>query len=210
MVVILGLFYFGQDERIADEAAVRRAVENSVHWVLEQGYRHVLIEINNECNVKYDHAILRPDRVHELIELAKGLTRDGRRLLISTSYGGGTIPRANVISAADFLLLHGNGVQDPARIAEMVQQTRHACGDRPVPIVFNEDDHFEFEQADNNLKRAVGEYASWGYFDYRMQNEGYDDGYQSVPVNWGISSDRKRQFFEAVRAITGEFKQERQ
>ncbi len=27
--------------------------------------------------------------------------------------------------------------------------------------------------------------------------------YQSVPVNWGISSARKRGFFEVVRAMTG-------
>jgi hypothetical protein len=203
MVVILGLFYFGQDERVADEAAVKLAVENSVQWVLEKGYRNVLIEINNECNVKYDHAILKPDRVHELIDLAKGVTRDGRRLLVSTSYGGGSIPRANVVGAADFLLLHGNGVQEPARIAEMVQQTRLACGERPRPIVFNEDDHFSFDQADNNLTRSVSEYASWGYFDYRMGTEDFDEGFQSVPVNWGISSERKRQFFEKVREITG-------
>jgi hypothetical protein len=36
-----------------------------------------------------------------------------------------------------------------------------------------------------------------------MQNEGFDDGYQSVPVNWGISSARKRAFFDLLRQITG-------
>src|SRR5436305_1990050 len=68
MVVILGIFYFGQDERVADEAAVIRAVDATIDWLQARGDRHVLIEINNECNVpKYDHAILKPDRVHELI-----------------------------------------------------------------------------------------------------------------------------------------------
>src|SRR5262249_12704712 len=43
---------------------------------------------------------------------------------------------------------------------------------------------------------------SWGYFDYRMQGEGYDDGFQSAPVNWGISSARKRSFFGLVKEIT--------
>ena len=71
MVVILGVFYFGQDERLEDEAAVLRALDNAVDWVLDRGYRNVLIEVNNECNVRYDHAILRPDRVHELIERVK-------------------------------------------------------------------------------------------------------------------------------------------
>lgn len=204
MVAIVGLFYFGQDERLLNEAAVKRAVENAVRWVLDRGYRNVLIEVNNECDVRYDHDILKPERVHELIEMVKAMRRDGRRLLVSTSYGGKKIPRENVVRSADFLLLHGNSVTDPAAIADMVQVTRKVPGYRPVPIVFNEDDHFDFEKPDNNMLRSIGQYASWGFFDYRMKDEGFDEGYQSVPVNWGISSARKRAFFEKVREMTGE------
>ena len=91
MVAIVGYFYFGQDQRVKDEAAVRRGVLNATNWLLDGGYGNVLVEIDNECNVKaYDHEILKPQRVHELIELAKGATRGGRRLLVGTSYGGGT------------------------------------------------------------------------------------------------------------------------
>jgi hypothetical protein len=203
MVVILGIFYFGQDQRLADEEAVKRALDRAVDWVLDHGYKNVLIEVNNECNVRYDHDILRPERVHELIERAKGRTRGSRRLLAGTSYGGGTIPKENVVRASDFLLLHGNGVGDPARIAQMVRQTRHIPGYRPMPILFNEDDHFDFDKPQNNFVAAISEYASWGYFDYRMRGEGFDDGYQSVPVNWGISSPRKKAFFGKLKEITG-------
>lgn len=203
MVVILGLFYFGQDERLKDEAAVIQATDNALAWLFDKGYRNVLIEVNNECNVRYDHAILKPERVHELIERVKGTTRNGRRLLVGTSYGGGTVPKENVVKASDFLLLHGNGVKDPARIAEMVRQTRKVPGYRPVPILFNEDDHFDFEKPANNFVAALGEYASWGYFDFRMAGEGFDEGYQSVPVNWGVSSARKRAFFKLLAEITG-------
>jgi hypothetical protein len=73
-----------------------------------------------------------------------------------------------------------------------------------MPILFNEDDHFDFDKPDYNFKSAIMEYASWGYFDYRMDGEGFDDGYQSVPVNWGISSPRKKAFFERLREIAGE------
>ena len=163
----------------------------------------MLIEVNNECNVRYDHAILKPDRVHELIDRVKARHRDGRRFLVGTSYGGGTVPKENVVKASDFLLLHGNGVKDPARIAEMVRQTRKVPGYRPMPILFNEDDHFDFDKPANNFVAAVGEYASWGYFDFRMAGEGFDDGYQSVPVNWGISSPRKKGFFKLLSEITG-------
>ena len=203
LVVILGCFYFGQDERLANEAAVVRGVDNVVRWILDHGWRHVVIEINNECNVRYDHAILQPKRVHELIERVRNTTCEGRRLLVSTSYGGGTIPGENVVRAADFILIHGNGVSDPERIAGMVRNTRAVPGYAPKPIVFNEDDHFAFDQPRNNFVAAVSEHASWGYFDYRMKGEGFDEGYQSVPVNWGISSERKRGFFRLLSEITG-------
>lgn len=203
MVGILGVFYFGQDQRLADEAAVKRALDNAVSWLQDRGYTNVILEVNNECNVRYDHAILQPDRVHELIEQAKSRTRGGRRLLVGTSYGGGTIPKENVVRSSDFLLIHGNGVKDPQRIAEMVRQCRAVPGYRPMPILFNEDDHFDFDQPDYNFKSALSEYASWGFFDFRMQGEKFDDGYQSVPVNWAISSPRKKAFFGRLREITG-------
>jgi hypothetical protein len=122
---------------------------------------------------------------------------------VSTSYGGGAIPRENVVRASDFLLLHGNGVKQPARIREMVHQTRAVPGYRAMPVLFNEDDHFDFDQPENNFVTAVSERASWGYFDFRMKGETFDDGYQSVPVNWGISSARKRGFFKLLAEITG-------
>jgi hypothetical protein len=75
MVAILGVFYFGQDERLEGEPAVLRALDRAVDWVLDRGYRNVLIEVNNECNVRYDHPVLRPDRVHELIERVKARRR---------------------------------------------------------------------------------------------------------------------------------------
>jgi hypothetical protein len=202
MVVMLGLFYFGQDERLKDEAAVCRAVDNSLDWLFERGYKNVLIEVNNECNVRYDHAVLKPDRVHELIERVAKRTRDGRRFLVSTSYGGGTVPRENVVRAADYLLLHGNGVSDPDKLAAMVRQTRKVPGYRPVPILVNEDDHFDFDRPKNNLLAALGEYCSWGYFDPGKND--YADGYQSPPVQWGITTDRKKAFFAKVKEITGE------
>ncbi len=203
MVAILGIFYFGQEKLLRDEAAIENAVSQTADWVLGKGYRNVLLEINNECNVRYQQPILQPARVHELISRAKDVTRDGRRLLVGTSYGGRrTIPGANVVAVSDFLLLHGNHVDDPDAIRQMVRDTRQIEGYTPKPILFNEDDHFGFELADNNFLAALDEYASWGYFDYRTESEGHDDGYQCVPVNWTISSPRKRGFFELARKIS--------
>lgn len=203
MVVILGYFYFGQDQRLKDEAAVLRAVDNATHWLFERGYRHVLVEINNECNVRYDHPILQPRRIDELIQRVRDKASEGRRLYVGTSYGGGTIPGEKVARVSDFLLLHGNGVSEPDKLADMVRRTRKAPGYFPKPILFNEDDHFAFDKPKNNFTAALGEYASWGYFDFRMKGEGFAEGYQSVPVNWRISSARKLGFFRLLAEVTG-------
>jgi hypothetical protein len=203
MVVILGCFYFGQDQRLTDEAAVIRATDNITNWLLDQGYRNVLVEVNNECDGWYDHAILNPERVHELIERVRATKRGDFHLLTGTSYKGGKLPRPNVVAASDYLLLHGNGVSNSEKIVKMVRATRKLAGKTPKPILFNEDDHFAFDQPGNYFATAVGERASWGYFDFRMKGEGFDEGYQSIPVNWGISSDRKRGFFKLLAEITG-------
>ncbi len=203
MAPIVGFFYFGQDERFTDEKAVISAVENAVDWILEKGYTNVLIEVNNECNVRYDHEILQPERVHELINLVKSKEKDGRRLLVSTSYGGGAVPKENVVKSSDFILLHGNGVKDPHKITAQVEATRNVAGYSGQPILYNEDDHFDFDQELNNFTAATAAYASWGFFDYRMKDEGFEQGYQSVPVDWGINSERKKGFFNLLKEITG-------
>ena len=204
MVVILGYFYFGQDQNLEDEAAVLRATDNATRWILDHGYRNVIIEVANECNNRaYDRAIIKADRVHELIRRIQAVERDGRRLLVGVSYNGNTLPGPEVVEASDFVLIHGNGVKDPARITEMVELVRAMGEYRPMPIVFNEDDHYDFEKDVSNMTAAVAAYASWGFFDFRRDGEGFDEGYQSVPVNWEISSERKRGFFEKVTEITG-------
>lgn len=202
MVAIVGYFYFGQDQRVKDEAAVRRAVANATNWLLDTGHKNVLVEIDNETNVRaYDHDILKPQRVHELIEYAKTLNRGGRRLLVGTSYGGGTPAEANVVKASDFLLLHGNGPDDPSRIHKMIQTSRSRDTWRPMPVLINEDDHFRFSDPENHLMAALSEYVSWGYFDPGKSD--YSDGYQCPPVNWGINTERKQQFFRTLKEITG-------
>ena len=35
-----------------------------------------------------------------------------------------------------------------------------------------------------------------------LSARGFDEGYQSVPVNWGMSSARKKGFFELVSSMS--------
>ncbi len=204
MVVILGYFYFGQDQYLEDEKAVLKAVDATTQWILDKGYENVLVEVNNECNVRYDHEILKPNQVHHLIARISDLAKSrNKTLLVSTSYGGGTLPKPNVIKASDFILLHGNGVGEPEKITAMVDKTQKVEGYRDQPIVFNEDDHYNFEKKNNNMVAATKAYASWGFFDFRRKGEAFEEGYQTVPVDWRINSKRKKAFFDKVKEITG-------
>jgi hypothetical protein len=229
MIVILGYFYFGQDQVLKDEAAVKAGVTNITTWILTNGFRNVLVEINNECNSgAYDHPILREDRVHELITLAQGIEVNGDRLLVSTSYGGCYVPHSNVVSVADYILIHGNdasenrleeertGIKTPSPVymQRLFDETRKVTGYRGQPIVVNEDDHYGYDQPDNNYKRSIENYVSWGYFDFRRigsraEREGLEEetdieiGYQSVPVDWSISHSRKEAFFNYTKEISG-------
>ncbi|MBD8491008.1 hypothetical protein IFO69_19805 [Echinicola sp. CAU 1574] len=200
MVVILGYFYFGQDQVLKDEPAVINAVDNITRWIIRKGYGNVLIEINNECDIHYDHDILKPDRVTELIKRVKKISRN--QLLVSTSYSGKKVPSDTIIRHSDFVLLHGNGAS-PEDITDLVDRVRASAAYSPKPILFNEDDHYDYDLETNNLFSSIASYASWGYFDFRRDGEGYESGFQSVPVDWEINSKRKIQFFEKLKEITG-------
>lgn len=197
MVVILGLFYVGQEKFMKDDLAIKHGIKNAVEWVLKNEYRNVLLEINNECDFfKLDG--LSPGTVHESIEYVKSISYKGRRLLVSTSYAGKIIPDDKVIAASDFVLLHGNGVWKPERITLQVDSVRKSPTYTVKPILYNEDDHFKFNKEVNNFVKATQSYASWGYFDFRKKNETFEQGFQSIPADWGINSERKKGFFQLL------------
>lgn len=213
MAVILGFFYFGQFAMFESEADIVNAVDNATDWILAQGYAHVLVEIGNETDITrtpygYGTSPVCAARCHELIrrvqERSAGRVHSpAGRLLCSTSLKGASVPEANLMKAADFLLLHGNGVDDPDRIADMVRSCRRHSHYKGQPILFNEDDHYRFGEPWNNMSAAAAEHAGWGFFDYRREGEDWNEGFQSVPVDWSIGSDRKRTFFRLVSEMAG-------
>jgi hypothetical protein len=210
MVICLGYFYFGQDERLEDENAVSAAVDNATKWVLESGYTNVLIEINNETDVpRYEHEILCPPRVHELIERAAAIELNGERLLVGTSFARIMVPTDAVIAASDFILLHGNGMHDVGQIKTRIEDVRASSSFQGQPIFFNEDDHFDFDQESNNFANALENRAGWGFFDPGPGAGGsaaygdYEVGYQNPPINWTINTQRKESFFWFLGEVTG-------
>lgn len=212
LVVILCIFYHGQDHRLAGEDAIRAAVVDACNWVLQMGWRNLMIEIANEVNleVHYTHQLLKHPRIHELIELAQSVELDGRRLLVSTSFAAlEPFATAEVIDRADYLLVHGNGTPYPDRLREMVDWIRSKPNYRGQPIAFNEDDHFDFDKPENNMSAALAAGASWGFFDPgsvtlfppKPTRGDYNVGYQAVPINWTPSTPTKKAFFDALKEI---------
>ncbi|WP_417812479.1 hypothetical protein [Thalassospira alkalitolerans] len=218
IVVIVGFYYFGQDNYVDDEEAVKRGVVNATDWLLETGLENLLIEINNECDIPhYVHDILKPARVHELIALAKSRMTQTRAIATGTSFAGGSyhmrhngvldmndhanlekgIPTEAVLEVSDYALIHTNEMNmNNTRLAVTKVRERNAYKARPMPVVINED-----STSVTNLFAGVEVYAPWGYYDQGDNN--YHDGYQSVPVNWGINTPNKRAFFDAVAEVTG-------
>ena len=211
MAVILGLFYGKQSSVFEDEKAVRAAVTNAVDWLLQKKTGNVILEIGNESDLEnvWAYPILTSARCHELIELAQA--RSCNQLFVSTSLVTRDAPPPRLVHACDILLPHGNRVHgphghfqpSPDGIRLQVANWRASPKYRGQPIVYNEDDHFEFDKPDNHFVAAVESGASWGYFDYRMSREHFKDGFQSLPVDWTISSKRKRAFFGLLKEITG-------
>jgi hypothetical protein len=201
LVVNLGLFYGVAAQSLVDEAAVQRAVSETCDWLAASGYSHVLLEIGNEIDIPaMTHQIIRPERCAELIALARARAP---KVAVSTSFKGGVVPPEHLIAACDYILLHGNRVDHPDGIRAQVTGTRASRSYRGQPILYNEDDHYDFDQPDNNMLAAIESGAGWGFFDFRRIREAFADGFQSLPVDWGITSERKRGFFTLLAEVTG-------
>ena len=125
-------------------------------------------ERNESTSNVFVHPIITAQRCHELIELAK--KRSQGKLLVSTSLVTLNAPSEAILASADFLLPHGNPVSgpdgppqsSPHGIRLQVARWRGGAGYRGQPVVYNEDDHFDFDKPDNH-SCAIDSGASWGY-----------------------------------------------
>lgn len=209
MVAVLGYFYVSATPALADEAAFIRATDEITDLVCDGGYTNVLIEVANEADIsRWTAETIKPARSHELVARVQSRSK-GRvktpagRLLVSTSFATAAPIPERLLQTADYVLYHGNGLATPQAVHARAKQIRATSGYRGQPLLINEDDHFDFDKPENNMLAAVEEYSGWGYFDYRQIRERFEDGYQSLPVDWGINSVRKKGFFSLLAQVTG-------
>ena len=59
------------------------------------------------------------------------------------------------------------------------------------PIIVN-----EASTKSSYLDYCISQGVGWGYYDQGSNN--YKDGYQSPPINWGINTSKKTDFFNRV------------
>jgi len=208
MVVILQLFYFGQDTVFPNEDALRAATDSAVDFVCTRGYRNVLIEIANEVmQGHYHHDILRPGRVVELIRRARtrAAVEHNQQLLVSTSEAALLNERQwtqsqmdTVFGASDFVLLHGGDGIDHGQVGDRTEVARKLdlirarpwFAKSPRPIIFNESD------GELAFEAAVARGASFG-----LHSTLY---FQTVwPPKWGVWENSTLWFFRKVRELTG-------
>ena len=210
MVAVLGLFYISATPALANEAAVIRATDEITDLVCDGGYTNVLIEVGNECDIpRWPYDIIQPARSHELV--ARIQARSQGRVKTQGRAPVGQHQLCHAGAAAGAAAADGRlcalSRQRPAHAAgcACARQIRSAAaaGYRGQPLLINEDDHFDFDKPDNNMLASVAEYSGWGYFDYRQIREPFEDGYQSLPVDWGINSARKKGFFSTLAEVTG-------
>jgi hypothetical protein len=215
MVVIVNYFYFKQAARFASEQVAYETAERITEWLLNTGYRNVLVDIANESGEFWHYPALEPKNIHKAIDIVKSVSVNGRRLLTGNSAAGGMqIPEDKWFSLEDFSMPHGNGLQ-PSELKVYLQKLKALplYKKRPRPLLVNEDSIIV-----ENLESAVEEHASWGYYS-QGYGSGYRDltdwtahgrearfeelsGYQTVPVNWGINTAEKTAFFHRLKTIT--------
>ncbi len=142
--------------------------------------------------------------MHELIEMVRDMKdKIGHHYLVSTSFVGKVRPSEKVLNASDFVLLHGNGISNQDSLTTYYAEFRNLPGYRLMPVINNEDDHFEFDKPENNMLTSFKNYVSWGCFDYRKKDEPFETGFQSIPASWKIDTERKKGFFNLLKVITG-------
>ena len=186
-VVILTCFHWSQDQRLANEAAVRRAVTEVSQWIQKEGYTNVILEIADEYPRKeYDHDVIRtPDGVASLISLAR---KTAPKLLVSSSSGAnGRIPH-DVGNASSFYMLHFDGVP-LARIGPWIVKASKSS-----KVVVCNQDAKTGEEGAKALEETVNGLASWGYRNLE-KNEHWPfewDGAEDDPIVYAKMAELTR------------------
>ena len=105
--------------------------------------------------------------------------------------GSGHVPSDKIIQNSQVIFLHGNSMTTESAYSKQLNSVKKSKYYVGQPIVYNEAGTKLF--LDWSIKNGVG----WGYYDQGKNN--YKDGFQSPPVNWGINTSTKQNFFNKIK-----------
>jgi hypothetical protein len=217
LVVFVSVFYWVELFKLKELARAEDLLVQVAERLLASGHRNLILELANEVSGRWPAPFAIGD-VARLLRRVKGVTLDGRRLLVGCSLfpRPGDIPPEDWLAEEDVTIPHGND-HTAGQIRAKVRAIKGTAAyrARPRPIVFNEDSIFL-----DNLDAALAEGASWGFYHQgwgcQMKDQRMDwtlwpretefarrSGFQTLPVNWSINDPWKKAFFDRVREITG-------
>ncbi len=108
IAVILSFYYQRQIKHLKDEAAIRSGVENATRWIVDRGFKHILIEVANE----HAHGGFRNAPVIQTAAGQASLLRRVKQiaphlLVTASGFSSGRVSPL-VAEACDFLSPHWN------------------------------------------------------------------------------------------------------
>jgi len=197
IVVNVQYFYRTVDKDLNGSTAILRAIDQATAFLKSLNTGNILIEIANESSDNnFNDPVL---QVAELDERIAQIKRIWPAALVTTSMSGGAVYPPDLARAVDWTSLHG-GNRSAAKVTKKAK-TLLQLG-KPVAVT----------EANWNLQvmnSVVSAGAGYGYFDQGCEITGdylgparYRDGYQSMPVNYGVNTDYKRAFFNRVKELT--------
>lgn len=202
-LIILSLFYQRQDQLLANQTAVRAAVDNVCAWLVAEGVTNVLVEITNEYGHSgFTHTDLlvtgdaNSGQIHLLNRMRTCLTNAGRSdIKLSTSstlsnlvYGLNISSgvESSLVAASDYLILHANtacGGSFPSAGNSFTscyasQIAAVVAGADGKPILINEDPRGgETGDPQSNgvaaCQASVAAGSGWGFF--KRSNQAVND-----------------------------------
>jgi len=182
----------GRGGEAADDAYIKACARSTVGLLLESGHRNVLLEVVHEPSGRpqYEQTICTPQREHVLLEYVREVSGGA----IPITSGSWSVPdEPERFYASQDFLAHGHAGASPAEVDETDPAWQRAADGKPV-FCLEVCSPFCLEPA---LKWNSGA----ALFSLGMND--YVEGYQAVPIHWGITTPMKWNFMQQVAILTG-------
>ncbi|MCL2060555.1 MAG: hypothetical protein FWH01_16145 [Oscillospiraceae bacterium] len=183
MIIIVNILYWAQANRLKNGTAVRNAVKTACHFLRDNKYTNVLIDVANEFNIRqFKHPMIgTEDGIAALVDLAK---EESGGILTGSSPGSHTLVD-QVVGVSDFVLIHLNGATRTTAY-QMLKNPSYVG----KPVVCN-----EANPCCTRVDVCLDLYASFGYYNNYTK--------QLLPSDWRILPGEDLFFARRVARAVG-------